>query len=256
MCRRQPLTLRARSTALLLSALALAGATVSYAGTVSCSVGAGCLNATDSFNWATNFGAEFNSIPNGSTAVSDSGLFTTGITFAGGGDGQRMDQGSGWNGNFEPGAALLWTNSPGQGPLTLTFSEPLTAAGFQIQGDFLGPFTVGLLAFDSQGNRVGSAFLTGNSNSNGDGSALFLGFAGDSGFTSVSIVQTSCPCDTADFAIGSLQVTAAPEPGPLTLMLLAAGLFLASRATALLARLRPLRAVEPPNPLESLKGKV
>src|SRR5262249_46208082 len=66
------------------------------------------------FDWASNFGPEFNSIPNGSQASSDLPGLTAAIDFGGGGDGLRVDQGSAWNGNFNPGDALLWTNSPGQ----------------------------------------------------------------------------------------------------------------------------------------------
>lgn len=231
----------ALSTALLLAALTIAAADVSKANTI---------NATDTFNWATNFGGEFNTIPNGSTAVSDSGLLTALISFSGGGDGERVDQGSGWDGNFLNGAPLLWTGSPGQGPLQLDFSRPLTAIGFQIQADYFGPFTVGLLASDGRGNVVGSAFATGDSNSNADGSALFLGFTGDKGFTNVSIIQTDCACDNTDFTIGQVNVTTVPEPGSFTLMFLAAG------PVALLLRRIRRKRTETNNPLELRKGQV
>src|SRR6516164_2420676 len=101
MHRKKALTRKLLSAALLLVALAAGGPAVSIAGTVA---------NDDSFDWAANFGAEFNSIPNQSTALSDSGAIAATISFAGGGDGQRMDQGSGWNGNFNTGDALLWTN--------------------------------------------------------------------------------------------------------------------------------------------------
>jgi hypothetical protein len=202
--------------ALLVAALSMAGARASKADVVTCSTGPGCLNGSDSFDWANNYGPEFSDIPNGSAAVSNSGALTATVNFGGGGDGLRMDQGSGWNGNFNPGEALLWTNSPGQGPITFTFSQLLTGLGTNIQADFLGPFTAFLQVFDSHGNLIDSVSQNGDSNPNGDGSAIFIGLANEVGIASATFSLTSCPCDTTDFAIGSLDVapvpTSVPEP--------------------------------------------
>ena len=100
---RKASTSQTLSTLLLLAALTIAGAANSKAGIVTCASGPGCLNPTDSFDWAANFGAEFNPVPDGSTALSNSGALAAAITFGGGGDGQLMVQGSGWNGNFNSG---------------------------------------------------------------------------------------------------------------------------------------------------------
>jgi len=227
-------TLTTSATALLLAALTIAGASVSKA---------------DTIDWAANFGAEGNSIPNGSVAVSNSGLLTALITLAGGGDGQVMVEGSEWDGNFVDGASLFWTGDPGQGPITLDFSQPVTAVSFQIQADYFGPFTAGVLAY-SQGNLVDSVFATGDSNSNGDGSALSLGLTASSGFTKIRIVQPDCACDTGDFAISQVNVSPVPEPGSLTFMFVAAG------AAALFGYRRRRKPVETSTALEFLKGKV
>jgi hypothetical protein len=164
------------------------------------------------FDWASNFGPEFNSIPNGSQASSDLPGLTAAIDFGGGGDGLRVDQGSAWNGNFNPGDALLWTNSPGQGPLTFTFNQPVTSVGTNIQGDFFGSFNAQLNVFDGSGNLLGSQTATGFSNSDNDGSAPFLGITNTPGIISATFRLTACPCDTTDFAISSLVVSTAPEP--------------------------------------------
>jgi hypothetical protein len=230
---RKASTSQTLSTLLLLAALTIAGAANSKAGIVTCASGPGCLNPTDSFDWAANFGAEFNPVPDGSTALSNSGALAAAITFGGGGDGQLMVQGSGWNGNFNPGDAVLWTNSPGQGPITFTFSQPVNAVGAQMQADFFGPFTAELEAFDIHGNLIDSVTASGNSNSNGDGSALFLGLANDAGIASAEFLQISCPCDTADFAIGSLNVasdvSSVPEPGSFTSLFIIFGLAAVAR---------------------------
>jgi hypothetical protein len=210
--------------ALLVAALTMAGARASKADIVTCPIGPDCLNGSDSFDWAKNYGPEFSDIPNGSTAVSNSGALTATINFAGGGDGQRMDQGSGWNGNFNPGEALLWTNSPGQGPITFDFAQRLTGLGTNIQADFLGPFTALLQVFDSNGNLIDSVSRNGNSNPNGDGSAIFIGLANEVGIASATFSLTSCACDTTDFAIGSLDVTSVPEPGSCALLATGFGL--------------------------------
>jgi hypothetical protein len=198
---------------LLVATLIMAGARASKADVVTCSTGPGCLNGSDSFDWANNYGPEFSDIPNGSAAVSNSGALTAMINFAGGGDGVLLFQGSGWNGNFNPGEAVLSTDEPGQGPITFTFSRPLTGLGTNIQADFFGPFTALLQVFDSQGNLMDSVSQNGDSNSNGDGSAIFIGLANEVGIASAELSLTSCVCNTTAFALGSLDVAQVPEPG-------------------------------------------
>src|ERR1700722_10040727 len=113
-------------SASVVAVLILATAHISNADIVTCGSGPGCLNGTDSIDWAQNYGPPSSDIPNHSIAISQSGAISATVTFGGGGDGMREDQGNGWYGNFMPGDSLLWSNSPGQGPLTLTFSQPLT----------------------------------------------------------------------------------------------------------------------------------
>lgn len=210
---------------LLLVGLIITGSTILNAGSVTCRNGPGCLNGTDSFNWATNYGPPFNPIPNNSIAISNSGVLTALVNFAGGGNGLRVDQGNGWNGNFSPGDALLWTNSPGQGPLTFTFNQPLSGLGANIQDDFFGSFTALLQVFDAHGNLIGSFSENGTSNSNGDGSAIFIGIANDPGIMSAVFSIADCSCDPNDFAINQLDVTTAAEPGVIASLSTALGLW-------------------------------
>ena len=206
----------------LTAAVALVVTPLASASGVTCRTGTGCLNGTDSFDWTKNYGGPFNPIPNHSTATSNGGATAT-VNFAGGGDGQRRDEGNGWGGNFTPGDELLWTNSPGQGPLTFNFTNAVSGVGANIQADFFGAFTAQIC--DQRGNCFSES---GNSNPNNDGSAIFIGLANDPGITSVTFSLTSCANDCADFAINQMDITTGgggSVPEPASLFLLGTGLF-------------------------------
>ena len=206
---------------LFLAVLAVAMVPTAQAGLVTCRTGNGCLNGNDSYDWTKNYGAPFSNIPNNSVATSNGGVKVT-VNFAGGGAGQRRDQGNGWGGNFTNGDELLWTNSPGQGPLNfMNFGTTLTGIGANIQADFFGAFTAQLC--DSNGMCVQE---NGNSDPNGDGSAIFIGLTDANGFTSATFSVLTCALDCNDFAINQLDIvtggTGVPEPG--TILMLGSGL--------------------------------
>jgi hypothetical protein len=94
----------------------------------------------------------------------------------------------GWEGNFTPGASLLYTggSDPGDGswvgnvPLTVTFSSPQSGVGFHIQPDFTGlSFTATLCAYDSTETLLGCVPFSGESTEDADGSAIFVGLYND-----------------------------------------------------------------------------
>lgn len=209
---------------LLATALVVAMTPFASASGVTCRTGTGCLNGTDHFDWTANYGPPFSDIPNNSTANSVGGN-TAVVNFAQGGDGQRRDEGNGWGGNFTFGDELLWTNSPGQGPLTLTFGNAVGGVGANIQADFFGAFTAQIQAFDANGNLIDTFSEAGNSNPNGDGSAIFIGLI-DAGIKSVTFSITSCAFDCNDFAINQLDtIGSAPNvPEPASLFMLGTGL--------------------------------
>ncbi len=184
---------------------------------ITCRTGPGCFNGTDHFDWTNNFGSPFTTIPNGSVATSVHGRKAT-IEFAGGGAGERRDQGisGGWNGNFSPGDELLWTNSPGQGEIILTINKPYGGFGVNIQADFYGAFTA-FLCVDELDTQF-CVYEDGQSNANGDGSAIFIGTRDWTLQGWLEIGLLNCALDCGDFAINQLDVSPAPEPGSLILM--------------------------------------
>ena len=222
---------------LALAAFAVSVGSVAEATPVTCRTGLGCLNGTDFFDWTTNYGPPFSLIPNNSTATSTLGVQVT-VNFALGGDGQRRDQTTGgWGGNFTPGDELLRTEfggGPGEGPLNLNgFSQTLSGIGANIEGDAGGDFTALIQVFDSSRNLIDSFSENGTANSNGDGSAIFIGLSNVPGIAFVTFSVPSCSggnqADCPDLVINQLDIVtgavapvAAPVPG--TLLLLASGL--------------------------------
>ena len=135
-----------------------------------------------------------------------------------------MQQSVSWDGNFTPGDWLIWNqdinNFTGNaGPIGVVFNTPVSAAGAQIQADFFGAFTATIC--DQAGNCFSEA---GNSNSNSDGSAIFIGIANDPGITflTFSVVDINGNNDEAIDTVFFQNGTTTPEPG--TLMLLGTGL--------------------------------
>ena len=193
---------------------------------VTCRYGDGCLNPDDYFDWEQNFGPPFSDIPNDSFVVSRVGLGAL-VHFEGGGDGQRRDEGTGWQGNFLPGEHLLWTNS--QGPLTFYFSPDVVGAGVQIQAHSPGAFTAVLQAYDRNGYLISRFTEHGDSNGNEDGSAIYIGLLviGGDAISTMTLSLRDANGDPNDFAINQLDVIVPTDsvPEPASLLLLGTGLF-------------------------------
>jgi hypothetical protein len=64
----------------------------------------------------------------------------------------------------------------------------------------------------------------GNSTSNGDGSAIFIGLTDAAGFTSATFSLTACSTDCADFAINQMDIVKTVIPEPSSMLLLGSGL--------------------------------
>lgn len=140
------------------------------------------FGANDYYDWGT-LGGNETTIGNPSTVTSNLGKSAT--ISQSGGSFQILKQsltrgtwspGTGWNGNFHPGDNLLWTNES-NGPITITFANPVFGALTQIQGNssFGNFFTANLTAYDVSNNSLGTFSLAGLSTSNADNSAIFIG---------------------------------------------------------------------------------
>ena len=197
----------------------LAVSTTSFAAILCTTVA--CVSPNDSIGWA-GFGPPVTvwSTPQNWISATNSGE----IGVVGPSNFTSMQQSVSWNGNFTPGDWLIWNQDANNftgnaGAIGVVFNTPVSAAGAQIQADFFGAFTATVC------DQVGNCFSeAGNSNSNGDGSAIFIGIANDPGITflTFSVVDINGNNDEAIDTVFFQNGGTTPEPG--TLMLLGTGL--------------------------------
>jgi len=171
------------------------------------------LAGTDFIDWGQ-LGGSFTTVVDPVTVTTNLGL-TAMVSMPGGANMERRDQNNGWGGNFAGGDKLLWTLNS-SGPITIDFATGLSAIGAQIQANFFGAFDGLITAYDSSNNILESYSVQGNSNSNGDNSAIFIGIqrsAGDIDHVEFAIANGNGP----DFAINQVDLQQVPEPGSLAL---------------------------------------
>lgn len=184
------------------------------------------LNGTDLIDWGQ-LGPSGTQIPNPETVTTSGGI--PGMVAQVSGNGERLDQGNGWGGNFADGDHLYYTqynfNSTDQGPITITLNQGVMGIGTQLQENYYGTFTAFVNVYDTHGNFLGSFTEDGVSNANGDNSAIFLGVSSTS--ANIGSVEYGLTYggngSTADFAINKVSLASVPEPTSIALAL--SGLF-------------------------------
>ncbi len=168
------------------------------------------LGANDTLDWAS-VGGQYSDFDSPLAATSTGGLGVTVTTELGTSPALiRLNQSSGWLGNFSPGDKLLVSVG---GPMTFTLASPITGAGLNVQADAYGAFTAKIEAF-AGGSSLGSFTVNGFSSNAADGSAPFLGFRSSSAnVTSFTVSMTASLGDPNAFAVNAASfVTAVPEP--------------------------------------------
>lgn len=131
-------------------------------------------------------------------------------------DFERRDQGNGWWGNFTDGDRLIWTQ--GIGTLGILFDSTTWGGGANIQADIYGAFTATVTAYDINLTPVFSFSENGFSDSNGDGSAIFIGILSDAPdiyFMEFSVKDIN---GDSNLAINQYLFVGTPEPSTLLLL--------------------------------------
>jgi PEP-CTERM motif-containing protein len=181
----------------------------------------GALSSNDSIDWGQ-LGAAFTVLTSPQSVTSTGGAAAT-VSSAGGGF-ERRDQGNGWSGNFTAGDHLLWTQEDAGPDITIDFANPVRGAGAQIMADFFGDFVARITL--SNGHTFTE---NGTSNTNNDGSAIFIGaLDATADISSIAFTLDSAASNPNDLAIDTLYLNTtagvASVPEPSTLLLLFSGL--------------------------------
>ncbi len=126
---------------------------------------------------------------------------------------RRLTQGSGWAGNFAPGAALL-SHGNSDGPVIIesaSLTGGCSAIGMQIQPNLNapGPFVATLRAYDANGLLLGTFTANGTSGTTADNSAVFIGVKSTAENIHSVSVDTNTTDWGGDFAINEVSIKAA-----------------------------------------------
>jgi hypothetical protein len=164
------------------------------------------------------------------TQISSLGFFTTPVTVTteGGltatlsstgilGPATQGTKGAAWDGNFAPGAPLVFTGQFGpSGPIVITFARPVSAVGAQMNYNWTAsskadpfPFNITLSLYNSAGTLLATYTAQGEQYPVPDNSAAFIGAIDSTAEITQAVFSTTTTANYAgSFAINNLAVDA------------------------------------------------
>ena len=183
----------------------------------------GSLGPNDQINWSQ-LGSVGTNFSSPASATSNDGLT---VTVSNGDAFTIYQEANTWFGNFTDGDILLGQSLSDIGstndPLALSFGMGVYGAGFQVQAEAYGSFTVQLAVYNTSNILLGSHTYTGVSNGNDDGSAIFVGAldtTADIGQVWLTLTSEGGSAPTTGFAVDTAFVSdTLPEPGSVGLIL-------------------------------------
>ncbi len=128
---------------------------------------------------------------------------------------KRLNQGSGWAGNFAPGDAVL-NHGNSDGPVIIEAASRgglFSAIGMQIQPNQSGPFTATIRAYDMNGGLLGTHTVNGTSAATADNTAIFIGVKSTAENIHSISVDTNTTDWGGDFAINRVSIKASTSGG-------------------------------------------
>jgi len=136
---------------------------------------------------------------------------------------QKLTQEFSWHGCFAEGDAVLWT-SGNAGPLTIEFSNGITAFATQIQSEEYGEGTAWISAYDTFDTLLGTFSVPSTATGYNDNSAALIGVAVDAGDNLISRIELNIDgFKGVDFAINRISLTPGTIPAPAAVLLLGVG---------------------------------
>jgi hypothetical protein len=195
---------------------------------------------SDMIDWST-LGPNLTPVSNPTTLTTQGGSAVTVSEVSGNPDllfqSQVLFQALSWDGNFAPGAPVLWTGGA-NGPITLTFAQPVSGVGAQINAETFGAFTAEISLFDSSNELLASYVESGVTANTDDNTAIFIGGQQISGAPEIAYAVFSVPTSTGspdNFAIGDVAILV-PEPSAWSLFIGGLALMLVWHRALRLAR--------------------